>query len=168
MTARTDQTTHTRPAPDEATVRSTVRVAADPDRAFRVFTADIDRWWTRSHHVQSGELKEIGVDPLVGGRLWEENDAGEVCVWGRVLTWEPPREFAFSWLVGPDWAVPGPDAAGSRVTVTFTPADGGTATEVVLVHDRLDVHGPGWESVRDGVASEGGWPAGLRQFASVV
>jgi hypothetical protein len=31
--------------------------------------------------VQSGELKEIGVDPHVGGRMWEENDASEVCTW---------------------------------------------------------------------------------------
>ena len=41
-----------------------------PDRAFAVFTDGIDRWWTRAHHVQSGELKEIGVDPHVGGRMW--------------------------------------------------------------------------------------------------
>ena len=46
--------------------------------------------------------------------MWEENDAGSVCTWGRVLTWEPPRVFAFSWLIGPDWSVPGPDAEGSR------------------------------------------------------
>lgn len=86
--------------------------------------------------------------------------------WGRVLTWDPPREFAFSWLVGPDWGVPGPDAPGSRITVSFAPTEGGT--RVNLVHDRLDAHGPGWESVRDGVASDGGWPAGLRQYAAVV
>ncbi|MGI8695255.1 MAG: SRPBCC family protein [Mycobacteriales bacterium] len=161
MTAQTD---------DSTVVHATVEVAAPPERAFAVFTGGIDRWWTRAHHVQSGELKEIGVDPHVGGRMWEENDAGQVCTWGRVLRWDPPREFAFSWLIGPDWAVPGPDAAGSRVTVTFTPAGtpAGSGTTVTLVHDRLDAHGPGWESVRDGVGSDGGWPAGLRQFAAVV
>jgi uncharacterized protein YndB with AHSA1/START domain len=157
MTAQTD---------DSTAVQAAVTVAAPPVRAFAVFTEGIDRWWTRAHHVQSGELREIGVDPFVGGRMWEENDAGDVCTWGRVLTWDPPRTFAFSWLIGPDWGVPGPDAPGSRVTVTFTPTDGGTL--VALVHDQLDAHGPGWESVRDGVGSEGGWPAGLRQFAAVV
>ncbi|HEV7188779.1 MAG TPA: SRPBCC family protein [Blastococcus sp.] len=147
-------------------VRSSIEVAAPPERAFEVFTAGIDRWWTRSHHVQTGELKEIGVDPFVGGRMWEENDAGDVCTWGRVLAWEPPSRFAFSWLIGPDWGVPGPDSAGSRVTVTFTPV--ATGTRVDLVHDRLDAHGEGWESVRAGVGSDGGWPAGLRQFAAAV
>ena len=155
------------PQTDERTVvRTSVDVTVPPDKAFAVFTAGIDRWWTRAHHVQSGELKEIGVDPHTGGRLWEENDAGDVCTWGRVLIWDPPRTFAFSWLIGPDWSVPRPDAVGSRVTVTFTPTDAGT--HVDLVHDQLDAHGPGWESVRDGVGSDGGWPAGLRQFADVV
>jgi uncharacterized protein YndB with AHSA1/START domain len=151
---------------DSTVVRTSVDVTVAPDRAFTVFTDGIDRWWTRAHHVQSGELKEIGVDPRVGGRMWEENDAGDVCTWGRVLTWDPPTTFAFSWLIGPDWAVPGPDAVGSRVTVTFSPTDGGT--RVTLVHDQLDAHGPGWESVRDGVGSDGGWPGGLRQFANAV
>ena len=27
---------------------------------------------------RTGVLRQIGVDPYVGGRMWEENDAGEV------------------------------------------------------------------------------------------
>lgn len=153
-------------AETDTAVRTSVRVAAGPERAFEVFTAGIDRWWNRSHHVQPGTLKAIGVEPRVGGRLWEENDAGDVCAWGRVLTWDPPRTFAFSWLIGPDWGIPGPDAPGSRVTVTFSPD--GSGTRVDLVHDQLDAHGPGWESVRNGVGSDGGWPAGLREYARTV
>jgi uncharacterized protein YndB with AHSA1/START domain len=152
---------------DNPTLVSTaIDVAIPPEHAFRVFTDGMDSWWTRSHHVQPGNLRRIGVDPQVGGRLWEENDAGDVCVWGRVLTWDPPNRFVFSWLIGPDWAVPAADAPGSRVTVTFTPITDGT--RVALVHDRLDAHGPGWESVRDGVGSDGGWPAGLRQLAEAA
>jgi uncharacterized protein YndB with AHSA1/START domain len=153
-------------ADESALVRCSIEVAASPDRAFEIFTAGIDTWWTRAHHVLSGELKVIGVDPFVGGRMWQENEAGDQCVWGRVLAWEPPREFAFSWLIGPDWGRPAPDARGSRVTVTFTPV--GTGTQVDLVHDDLDAHGPGWEFVRDGVASAEGWPLGMRSFAASV
>jgi uncharacterized protein YndB with AHSA1/START domain len=157
----------TTPTTDQSTlVRKAVDVVAAPERAFEVFTTGIDRWWTRSHHVQSGELKEIGVDPFVGGRMWEENDAGDVCTWGRVLTWDPPRTFAFSWLVGPDFGIPAPDAVGSRVTVTFTPT--ATGTRVELVHDQLDRHGPGWEKLREAVGSDGGWPIGLRNFAAAL
>ncbi|MFB9239792.1 SRPBCC family protein [Plantactinospora siamensis] len=156
----------TKATTDDTAVRTSVRVDAAPEHAFEVFTAGMDRWWTRAHHVQKGELKEIGVEPRAGGRLWEENDAGDVCTWGRVLTWDPPRTFAFSWLIGPNWQIPAEDAAGSRVTVTFTPTDTGTLVE--LVHDGFEVHGPGWEGVRGGVGSDGGWPAGLRQFAAAL
>ena len=152
---------------DEATsVRTEIEVPVAPERAFEVFTAGIDRWWNRAHHVQSGELKKIGVDPEVGGRLWEENDAGDVCVWGRVHTWQPPSTFAFTWLIGPDWGIPAEDAPASLVTVTFTPTSSGTRVE--LVHDRLDAHGEGWRGVRDGVGGEGGWPGGLQRFAAAV
>jgi uncharacterized protein YndB with AHSA1/START domain len=153
-------------ADENTVVRTSVEVDGPPDVAFSVFTEGIDRWWNREHHVQSGELKAIGVDPHVGGRMWEENDAGDICTWGRVLTWDPPREFAFSWLIGPDFGLPKPDAVGSRVTVTFTPTETGTHLE--LVHDQIDAHGPGWEGVRDGVGSDGGWPGGLRTYAAAV
>jgi uncharacterized protein YndB with AHSA1/START domain len=147
-------------------VRTTIEVPVSPERAFEVFTKGINGWWTREHHVQSGTLKDIGIEPFVGGRLWEENDAGEVCTWGRVLSWDPPSGFSFSWLIGTDWGVPGPDAVGSRVTVAFTEVASGTLVE--LIHDRLDAHGEGWESVRDGVGSPGGWPGGLARYAAVV
>jgi uncharacterized protein YndB with AHSA1/START domain len=147
-------------------VRTSIVVPVTPERAFEVFTKWINGWWTREHHVQAGTLKEIGIDPHAGGRMWEESDTGEVCTWGRVLTWDPPSSFSFSWLIGPDWAVPPPDAVGSRVTVTFTAIGSGTGVD--LVHDLLDAHGEGWESVANGVGSPAGWPAGLRQFAAVV
>ena len=161
MTIQTDEN-----ITESSTVRCHVTVSAPPERAFAVFTDGMDSWWNRDHHVQSGTLKEIGVEPRVGGRLWEENEAGDVCTWGRVLAWDPPRVFAFSWLIGPSFEIPAADAPGSRVTVTFSPTDTGTYVE--LVHDRLDVHGPGWERLRDAVANPGGWPGGLRDFATTA
>jgi uncharacterized protein YndB with AHSA1/START domain len=147
-------------------VRTSVDVTVTPDRAFDEFTSGIDRWWNREHHLLSGDLKLVGVEPEVGGRMWEENDAGEVCTWGRVLTWDPPRTFAFSWLLSVDFTVPKADAVGSRVTVTFAPIESGT--RVTLVHDQFERHGPGWENMRDGVGSDGGWPSGIRRFGEVA
>ena len=144
-------------------VSAEVTVAAVPERAFEMFTAGIDTWWIRDHHVHSGTLKEVGVDPFEGGRMWTENDAGEVLSWGKVLAWEPPHRFVFAWFVGGDWGPPRPGAT-SRVTVTFTPVNEGT--RVVLVHDELDRLGPNWEVVRAGVSGVDGWPAALRSFAA--
>jgi hypothetical protein len=40
-------------------------------------------------------------------------------------------------------------------------------TRVELEHRNLGRHGDRWEGVRDGVASEGGWPLYLRRYAEV-
>ena len=155
--AETDQST---------AVRTNIQVDTTPEQAFEVFTTGIDRWWLRSHHLLPDELKRVGMEPHVGGAMWEESETGELCTWGRVITWDPPRTFAFSWLIGPDWQVPPADAVGSRVTVTFTPADGGTRVD--LVHDQLDAHGAGWEQIRDAVARDNGWPGLLRRYAEAA
>ena len=157
MTAQVDNPT---------SVRTSIDVSVAPERAFSVFTDGIDSWWPREHHLLKSDLEKVAVDPEEGGRLYEESTGGEVCVWGRVLTWDPPRTFAYSWLIGTDWAPPGADAKGSRVTVSFTAAAGGTRVEVV--HDQLDVHGEGWESMRDAVGGSQGWPLLMSQFAAVA
>jgi hypothetical protein len=38
---------------------------------------------------------------------------------------------------------------------------------VVLEHRHLDRHGQGWESVRDGVAHDEGWPLYLQRYAAL-
>ena len=151
---------------DTTTVSATAYTSADPATAFEVFTVGFETWWNPDHHVIGGTLATMGVEPFVGGRLWDENTDGEICTWGRVLIWEPPTTFAFSWLIGSDWAIPAEDAPASRVTVTFTPE--GEGTRVNLVHDQLDAHGDGWRSVRDGVGSPEGWPAGVAAFAAAA
>jgi uncharacterized protein YndB with AHSA1/START domain len=151
---------------DSTAVSTTAFTTADPATAFEVFTAKIDTWWNPEHHIVGGTLHAMGVEPFVGGRLWDENTDGDTCTWGRVLTWEPPTTLAFSWLIGPDWQVLADDAPASRVTVTFTPEDDGTRVD--LVHDQLDVVGDGWESMRDGVGGPGGWPAGIGLFTAAA
>jgi uncharacterized protein YndB with AHSA1/START domain len=156
----------TAPSRAATMVSATIDVAVTPARAFEVFTGRINDWWHPGHHLLDGDLKEVRIEPYVGGRIQEESVTGETCIWGRVLTWEPPQRYAFSWLINKDWAVPAPDAVGSRVTVTFTATE--TGTHVELVHDRLDIHGPGWESIRDSVGASGGWTGLIRRFADLV
>ena len=148
-----------------AEVRTSIEVPVGPERAFEVFTKGMNGWWNRAHHVQTGTLKDLGVEPHVGGRLWEENDAGDVCTWGRVLVWDPPSSFSFSWLIGPDWGVSGRRRGESSDRYLCR---GALGTRVELVHDRLDVHGEGWESIRDGVGGAQGWPGALTRYAAMV
>jgi hypothetical protein len=51
--------------------------------------------------------------------------------------------------------------------VRFIP-ESGTRTRVELEHRRLDRHGEGWESERDGIAGADGWPLYLQRFAELI
>ncbi|MCX4092876.1 SRPBCC family protein [Nocardia sp. alder85J] len=144
-------------APEGSVVRIELTVDAPAGTAFDVFTTGMDTWWPRSHHLGAGPLAEVVVEPRVGGRLYGREDDGTPCPWGRVLAWDRPAHFAFSWDISLNWQHQPDHALTSRVDVTFTPVDD-THTTVTLVHSGLDQHGDGWETMRDSVASPGGWP----------
>ena len=78
-----------------------------------------------------------------------------------------PHTIAFSWDVGPDWQVASDLERTSEVEITFT-AEGETQTRVTLVHRHLDRHGDGWESMRDGVEAEDGWPLYLARYSALT
>lgn len=89
------------------------------------------------------------------------------CDWGRVLVWEPPQRLVLAWQIGVGF-VPEPDPErASRVEIRFV-EDGPARTTVTLVHSDFERHGEGWESMRDGVAHEGGWPGVLEAYAKLV
>src|SRR5262245_38290001 len=87
------------PPGDQA--RLSVRVAAPPAAAFRVFTAEINEWWRGGLKYRIGRQRSVvHMEPRVGGRLYEsfESEAGvKVVDTGRVTVWEPPRRLVFEW-----------------------------------------------------------------------
>lgn len=144
-------------------VTTEVTVRAPVERAFRVFTEEMQSWWNPDHHLLDGTVAAMVVEPRVGGGVIDRYTDGRECRWGRVLAWEPPARFVFSWDITLQWQVETDPSRTSEVEIRFTPtADGGT--HVVLEHSHLDRHGDGWESMRDAVGS--GWS--LTRFAEVV
>lgn len=134
-------------------VIKTLTVRVGPDEAFRLFTAEIARWWPLGTHYL-GPLPPMAcaIEPFAGGRIFQTGADGSEHCWGRVLAWEPPGRFAMSWAVNAAAA-----AEATDVTVTFAQvADG---TEVRLEHAGWERLGPergagrrasyetGWERV---------------------
>lgn len=70
----------------------------------------------------------------------------------------------FSWDISPQWRLEADLAKTSEVEVRFT-SEAPRRTRLDLEHRSLERHGDGWEDVRDGVASDGGWPLYLRGYA---
>jgi hypothetical protein len=153
-------------APDSS-VKKSIVVDAPVAIAFKVFTERFDAWWPRSHHIGKVEPFQAFLEPREGGRWFERGADGTECDWGRVLVYAPPKAVAISWHLTGDFKYD-PDASrASRVDVTFHDAGNGK-TRVELVHSQLDRHGAGWEKLRDGVGSDGGWGGILVELAKSV
>ena len=149
-------------------VRFDVTVEVSAERAFRVFTEQFDQIKPREHNLLAPEpIAETVFEARVGGHVYDRGENGSVCRWARVLTFDPPRRFVISWDISPSWQLVTDPSQASEVEVTFIP-EGPGRTRVELEHRHLERHGEGWESVRDGVANEGGWPLYLQRYVDTV
>jgi uncharacterized protein YndB with AHSA1/START domain len=152
----------------EATsVRHEIVVAAPAERAFRVFTEQLDRIKPRDHNLLDAELETTVLEPRAGGRIYDRAVDGSECEWATVLAFEPPDRFVFSWNISTRWELEPDPGRRSEVEVSFA-AEGPDRTRVAIEHRHLDRQGDGWEGMRDGVAGEDGWSLYLSRFAELV
>ena len=101
-----------------APIRQSVLVDCPIEDAFRLFAEGFGEWWPLA--------SDAGIEPWVGGRVFERSPAGEEKELGEITAWEPPARIEFTW-----------GDRGQRVDVEFcVVADG---TRVTLIHT-------GWES----------------------
>ena len=145
-------------------VRKSIRVRASAERAFRVFAAEMDSWWPKTHHIGSSPMKGIVVEGRPGGAIYTDQEDGTQCPWGTVLAWEPPHRFVMAWQVNPDWRYEPELARCSEVEVRFTVDDGTTLVE--LEHRDLQRHGGDYVTMREKVNAEGGWGGLLALFGA--
>jgi uncharacterized protein YndB with AHSA1/START domain len=151
----------------DTSVRVQIVVDAPLERAFAVFTEDFDRIKPREHNLLGAPIAETVLEPRAGGRIYDRGVDGSECQWARVLAVDPPHRFVFSWDISPQWRIEEDPARTSEVEVRFI-AETPERTRVELEHRHLDRHGAGWESERDGVAADEGWPLYLRRYAALV
>src|SRR5215203_3271142 len=93
-----------------APVRKTIVVGTSVERAFQVFTEEMNTWWPLAS-------KHIGKD-------------GSECDWGHVRTWDPPRRLVLTWEISSDWH--DDPSIQTEVEVRFTPE--GNSTRCDLEH----------------------------------
>ena len=141
--------------PDDVTVlqrppvRRSTLVRSDVDHTFAVFVREIGVWWPRQPYSEGGDrVRDVTVEPRVGGRVHETWHDGTVREWGRILAWEPPHRLVMTWICTP---------ATTEVELTFRPL-GPALTRVAVEHR-------GWEALsaeqaaRD-CAQPGGYASG--------
>jgi uncharacterized protein YndB with AHSA1/START domain len=152
---------------DGPVVRHEVVVDGTPDRAFATFTGRMGDIKPKEHNLLTSPIAETVFEPRVGGHIYDRAEDGSECRWARVLAFEPPHRVVFSWDIGPTWQLEQDPDHASEVEVRFV-AEGEDRTRVRLEHRHLDRHGPGWESVRDGVDDPQGWPLYLARYAALL
>lgn len=148
-----------------APVRKSVVVKASQERAFAVFTNELDRWWPRQHHVGTSPMKTAIIEPRVGGRWYATCQDGTECDTGKVLDWDPPRRVLLAWQLTAQWQFD-PDFV-TEVEVTFTP-QGPRETLVELEHRNLERFGASAPDISKQIGEPGGWKLLLELFANAV
>jgi uncharacterized protein YndB with AHSA1/START domain len=151
----------------EAVVRRTIVVQAPQDKAFHAFTERFGDFKPREHNMLASPIAQTVFEPRVGGHIYDRGEDGSECRWARVLAFDPPGRVVFSWDIGPTWKVESDPDLTSEVEVTFVP-EAADRTRVELVHRNLDRHGPGWQSLADGIGTGDGWPLYLTRYADLL
>ena len=150
-----------------AAVKRTLHLGVPIDRAFRVLTEKMGTWWLASHHIARTPFADIVVEPHAGGRWFERDADGVECDWGRVLLWNPPKQLVLAWHLQPDFQYSADASQASEVSFEFIP-EGPEATRLEFEHRHIERHGEGWEKLRAGVDSPGGWTCILAEFEKTV
>ena len=148
------------------TVRRQVLVNAPIGEAFKVFTERFGDFKPREHNLLQAAIAETVFEPRVGGNIYDRAVDGSECQWARILVFDPPDRVVFSWDISPRWQIETNPDLTSEVEVRFF-AETPKRTRVELEHRNLERHGAGWESVRDGVDNEAGWPLYLQRYAAL-
>jgi uncharacterized protein YndB with AHSA1/START domain len=148
-------------------VRHQIVVDVPVERAFSVFTKDFGKFKPPEHNLLSVDIAETVFELGVGGHVYDKGVDGSECHFARVLAYEPPDRVVISWDISPQWSIETDQAKTSEVEVRFI-AEAPDRTRVELEHRNIDRHGDGWESVREGVDNEDGWPLYLRRYAAFL
>lgn len=125
-----------------------LRVAASPERAFKVFTRDIGLWWRHNSlfAFDTGRTGTLRFEPGPGGRLLEAYPDSDDFEIGWVTAWEPGQRLALTWRQ----ASFTPDQV-THVEVIFEPV--GAETRVTVTHS-------GWDTIPEPHAARHGFPLG--------
>ena len=140
-------------------IRLSFEVACPPERAFAVWTEEIDRWWPADHTVTGTDELLVVLERRPGGRIYERTPGGIEHDWGEVTIWDPPSRLGYLWHLRRDRA----DA--TQVEIRFTAADPGR-TRVEIEHRGWEALGADCETWRD--RNRGGWATLLPWFVAAA
>jgi uncharacterized protein YndB with AHSA1/START domain len=149
-----------------APVRKSITVKTSIERAFKVFTEGMGRWWLKSHSlIQGSQQVDVIIEPKPEGRWYEVGADGSECQWGHVIEWQPPERILLAWQLNADWRFD--PVFMTEVEIRFTP-QGADATRIDLEHRLLERYGERAETARASLDSDEGWFGLLAAYAQAA
>ena len=83
---------HKPPVNCSTMVRSTL------EHTFDAFVRRIGEWWPADPFSAGRErVRDVTIERLLGGRVYETWDDGSVVEWGELTAWDPPSGFSMTW-----------------------------------------------------------------------
>ena len=73
-----------------AQVELEVAITATPDRVWTALTREAGKWWPREFYV-GADPKGFHIEPILGGRMYEDWGNGGGLMWAQVIGIDPPR-----------------------------------------------------------------------------
>ena len=124
-------------------IRLEVTVALPQERAFDVFTEQMDTWWPRqgvfpySFAPKTTRPQHIRFEPRLDGRYYETFADGSEYTIGRITDWQPPTQLAYTWR-DPTWA------GDTLIQLDFAAAEAGDCSKIVYQQSGFEAAGVGW------------------------
>jgi uncharacterized protein YndB with AHSA1/START domain len=119
-------------------IHAATLVRSDAAHTFDTFVRTIGAWWpVEPFSGGRDHVRDVTLEPKVGGLVYETWDDGRTVEWGEILAWEPPARFVMSWRGTP---------AVTEVELTFTTL-GPNLTRVSVEHR-------GWDALSEAQLSE--------------
>src|ERR1044072_3831823 len=104
-----------------AIVRLTYKIEAPLERVWRVSTEEAVSWWDADFAALAGS-SGVKLEPILGGRLYEELPDGQGLEWGRVIAINPPTSIDFQGMMTPSFGGP----TLNTVQLSLAPTESGT------------------------------------------
>ena len=128
-------------------------LSCSPADAFASYTDRIGEWWDARYTANPETLRDVTIEPRVGGRVFATHSDFGVDDWGEVTVWEPGRRLVHTFTLAQDPLEP------SEVAVEFLPGESPGCT--VRFEHR------GWTEADAAARSKfGDWPVLLDRFAA--
>ncbi|ETZ23030.1 SRPBCC family protein [Pedobacter sp. V48] len=143
----------------------TIKVKLPQEHVFNLFLSNINDWWPNTYTWSKEVLKEIKIEPFIGGLCTETGPHGFRCDWGRVADLIAPGRIHLKWQISPQ-RIPEPDPAkASDLEISFRQTSEAETT-IELQHFNFENHGKGAQEYYERMNSVQGWELILHEFTT--